>query len=271
VTGGGPPGRIWPIVACIGVLLLAQQLGRDTYVFTHVLTDRVMSPLVALCKLACQMLGCVYAARCAARYDKGTPVRSAWLLASGWLGCFFVGQAILSTYTAVLRVDSPVPSAADLFFFAGYACLIVAILRFISAYRASGFPVGSVREYGLVVAGATLVFALAGYGLLVPIALGPTPLVERLINLGYPVLDMVVLVPTLVLLRITVRFKGGRVWTVWAALLTCIVFSAAGDILFADTSAENVARMGPLVDLLFVTSYLFGAHGTRLQYQLLAG
>ena len=49
------------------------------------------------------------------------------------------------------------------------------------------------------------------------------------------------------------------------------VFSAAGDILFADTSAENVARMGPLVDLLFVTSYLFGAHGTRLQYQLLAG
>jgi hypothetical protein len=257
--------RIWPVVLVLGGLFLAQQAG----FFPNVLTKHVMDPLAAGSKLACQLIGCIYAARCAARYDEGSPVRSAWQLVSAWLGCFFVAQGVLSVYEVILRATPPLPSVGDAFFFIGYACVIAALGRFILAYRASGFPVGRLRDHMLVALLACAAFAILAFRRLMPIALAPTPFLERVVNVGYPLLDLVLFIPTLVLLRITVRFHGGRVWTVWAALLSCIVFTAGADILFADVSAENLKAVGPLVDLLLILSYLFGATGTRLQFEML--
>ena len=67
--------------------------------------------------------------------------------------------------------------------------------------------------------------------MLVPMAVGPEPPWERAVGVIYPLLDFVALVPTLIMLRITLGFLGGNVWTVWAMLLLSLIFSALGDVI----------------------------------------
>jgi hypothetical protein len=78
------------------------------------------------------------------------------------------------------------------------------------------------------------------------------------------------LVPTVILLQITLRFRGGRVWTVWATLLAGVLSSAAGDVLFADPTEHTQKLVGPLVDLLFIYGYWFSALGAKRQYELMS-
>ncbi len=261
--------RIWPIALGASILFLGQQFGRNGYVFSHLLTPRVVDVIASVSKLACQAYGAYYAARCARSLEKDNPVRLAWALVAGWLASCFVGQAILGAYVNVLGyAEAPLPSAADAFFVIGYGCILVALVRFVSSYRESAFAPSRLRDDLLSAFGACALFALVGWRILVPIALGPTPLIDRIINVGYPVLDLVLLIPTLMLLRLTVRFAGGKLWVVWASLLTGILCSAGADILFSDVSPENEAAVGSIVDLLTVWSYLYCAHGARLQYEL---
>ncbi len=86
---------------------------------------------------------------------------------------------------------------------------------------------------------------------------------------AYPTLDFALLVPIMVLIRITSRFQGGRVAFVWTMLLTGGVCLCAGDIAFAYFSTMGKRGLDPLADVLFVLSYLFIARGTMAQYELL--
>jgi hypothetical protein len=258
------------LLALISVLFFAEQFGRDTRLFREVLTGPRVAVFASLAKMAPQLLGAIFAALCARRHEKGSETRRGWLLMSAWLGTWFLGQSVLSTYQNVLRVPAPLPSLGDLFFTLGYVCVIVALFRFAAAYRASGFAVGSAREHALLALGACAVFGVAAWFVLVPVAFGTTPLGERLVNVGYPLLDLIALIPALVLFRITIGFHGGKVWPAWGALLAGIVFAMGGDLVFSDISPAHVEAIGPLADLLFILGYSFCGFGMRLQYELAA-
>lgn len=255
-------------VGFVTVLYLAQHFGRATHLFTDVLTPTRVAFFGSFAKLAPQLLGCIYAARCAAQYGKGNAARTAWILMSAWLGNWFAGQLVLVIYERILNVPAPIPSLGDVFFTAGSAIVIVALSTFIRTYRASGFAVGGARELALIALGACAVFSVAAYVFLVPVALAPTPFAQRLVNVGYPLLDLATLIPALVLLRIAVRFRGGSVWRVWGALLAGILFATGGDLVFSDFSPVYVPTLAPIADLLFILGYAFCAYGMKLQYEL---
>ena len=259
---------VW--VTAVSSFFLAAQLGREAPLFTTLLTAARIAPFASFAKLAAQLLGCIFAARAARRHEAGGVVRTAWTWMSAWLGCWFAGQLVLAAYERILHVVPPLPSLGDGLFIAGYVFVIAALFRFASAYRASGFAVGGARDHALVALAACAVFAALAYVILLPIALAPTPLGARLINVGYPLLDLGIFIPALVLLRITIRFRGGHVWRVWGALLVGIVFAAGGDLMFADVSQVNVAAIAPLADLFFILGYTFCAYGTWLQYELVS-
>jgi hypothetical protein len=257
-------------VGVVTVLFLAQDLGRGTPLFTEVLTKSRVAVFASLAKLGPQLLGSIFAARCAQRYEKGNAARPAWFFLSLWLGFWFAGQTVLATYERVIGVPTPIPSLGDVFFTVGYGFVILALFSFVTAYRRSGFAAGSAREDGLITLAACAAFGVVAYFILVPVALSPTPLGERIVNVGYPLLDLVTLIPALVLFRITVGFRGGQVWRVWAALLAGIVFATGGDIVFADLTPAHLEVIGPFADLFYVLGYSFCAYGMRLQYELVA-
>lgn len=247
------PQVFWP-----GAALYRSVLGAEALLYFGDVT-----------KLVFLFLSGLYAVRSAAQLEAGNPARRPWTLLAVGLFAFFAGQAILGVHTLVLHLPSPFPSPADIFFVAAYPFLIAAFVDFIRAYREAGLPVGTAGEHVAVAAAAVAVFAVLGYALLVPILAAPATTLERLLNAAYPSLDLVLLIPILILVRIAWRFQGGRVARVWALLLTGCVCLCGGDIVFAWFSTMGMQRLDPLVNATYILAYLFLARGTMGQYELL--
>lgn len=240
----------------------------DASLFTQLLTPERHAAVGSVAKLACLALGAIGGIWCARRFERHNPSRLPWTLLALWLAAFTIGQCILMVYQIGLRVAAPLPSLADIGFLVGYVLMLAAAARFALVYRASGFPIGSGRAHALLAGGALVVLAVIGYVVLAPIARADAPPAERIINLAYPALDFAALVPTLLLTRIALAFRPGKIWTVWAALLAGFVFMAFGDILFAYLSTAEKKSVEPLVDLTLLLGYFFVAYGTKLQHDL---
>jgi len=222
-----------------------------------------------LSKLSFLVLAARWAVRSAARFEADNPMRGTWRMMAAGLLTFAAGQAVLVIYQVLLRLPSPFPSLADAFFVLSYPFLFAALLRAIRAYGETGYPIGSVRARvgtAVVVAAAA---ALVGYPLLRPIVAAPAAPLEMFLNVAYPVLDLGVLIPVVILLRIAARFRGGEVWKVWAGLLAGFLLMCVGDILFAHFNAMGREDLEPLVDVTYILSYAALARGALGQYQLL--
>jgi hypothetical protein len=203
------------------------------------------------------------------RLEADNPIRPAWRTLGIGLGATFLGQLSLAPYQIVTG-RSPFPSIADVFFVAGYPFLIGAIVSFIGAYRAVGFPVGSMRER--VVVGAVVVAAAVAIGIpiLPRLLAADSPLGEKVLNLGYPALDFVLLMPLAVLLRATLGLAGSHVGRVWQALLGGFVLVCVADIVFACFSSLGQEHLDPYVHASFILAYALIAVGVSRQAQILA-
>ncbi len=63
---------VLPVLGAITLLFLAQQFGRDTRLFSDLLTKHRIAFFSSFAKLGVLLLGSVFAALCARRYDSGT-------------------------------------------------------------------------------------------------------------------------------------------------------------------------------------------------------
>jgi hypothetical protein len=117
---------------------------------------------------------------------------------------------------------------------------------------------------------ATLLCAFVAVPVLSPVLAAEAPVVEKVLNLLYPILDFVLLIPTVILLRLTLRFRGGPVGRIWLLLLLGFVFLCVGDVLFSYLSTLGQAALDPLVDAMYVLSYGSLAAGALLQLRILA-
>jgi hypothetical protein len=235
-----------------------------------VLTPTLHGTIGAYAKLACLVMGAIGGAECTRRLERDNPSRGPWMMLALWLADFAIGQTIFIAYPIVQGREAPVPSFADPAFVAGYAMMILATVRFTFVYRASGLPVGSAASHAKMGGAALAAFAVIGWFVLAPIARADAPLAQRVFDVGYPALDFLALAPTIVMIRIALAFRPGKIWTVWAALLVGFVFMAVGDILFAYVSTIGAKSVEPLVDLTLLLGYFFVACGTRMQRELLA-
>jgi hypothetical protein len=254
-------------------IALAMAIFVPLYLWPHAdffarLPKRVLDLAGFTGMLAPLVIGAFYATGVVRRLEKGNPARPAWLLLAAWLGCFSVGEAILGFYQHALGRTPPIPSAGDAFFLLGYSMLIVGASTFVRVYLGSGLPVGP-RKEPLVVAAITIpLVAVVGYLCLRPIASTPRPFGEAFVAIVYPVLDLVVLVPTAILVRITSHFHGGRVWTVWGSILLGFVVLCVADVLFAYATLAGLTGFDPLLTVTFVGGYALTAYGAAAQYEL---
>jgi hypothetical protein len=233
------------------------------------LSDVTLLRMGALAKILFLGLATLCAHQAAASFETDNPARPAWRLLGVGLAGFFLGQAYLAVYQIALGLTSPYPSPADIAFMAAYPFLLAAFWWFIRAYRESGLPVGSPREHWLLALAASAVFLAIGFVALGPVLAASSPPLEKLLNIAYPTFDFLILIPLVILLRITVPFRGGRIWTVWAALLAGFVLMGAGDILYAYFVTLGASWLDSIIDLLFIVSYVLVAQATLNQRELL--
>jgi hypothetical protein len=226
--------------------------------------------LGAVAKLFFLATATVLSHRIASALEAENPARRAWRLLGAGLVGFLAGQTFLGFFQIVLGRASLYPSPGDVAFMAGYPFLLAAFWSFVRAYRESGLPVGSAREHSFLAVGAGVVFAGVAAITLRPALLASAPALEKFLNAAYPAFDFLILIPLLILLRITLPFRGGQVWTIWAALLGGFASMCAGDILYAYFSSLGKTWLESLVDALYVLAYVLVARATWKQFEAIS-
>jgi hypothetical protein len=257
------------VMALAAAIFVLRLLDRDLSLF-RTLDDTFLLRSASVLKLAFLLLGTWLAIRNAARFGADNPIRPAWLLLGLGLAATLLGQAVLACYQLSPAAKTPFPSAADGFFLLGYPFLVAALVFFGRAYERAGYDLGSSASRwmaGLLVSAVGLVVAAV---VLRPILTRPAPPVEMFLNVAYPVLDLVLLVPTVLLFRASLPLRGGGVWKAWAALLVGFFFMSVGDVLFAYFQALGATVIDPLVHVTYLLSYGFLALGVTRQSRLLA-
>jgi hypothetical protein len=236
--------------------------------YAEVLTPHRVLVLASALKLAYLLAGAAFAFQCRDRLEAGNPARPAWFLLSLGFLATFAGQLSLAPFQLV-RNETPFPSVADIFFVLAYPLLVAALLVLLHAYREAGFPVGSVAERTGILVGVGVVALVVIVAILRPVAAAGGPVLDRALTVAYPVLDLVLLLPLALLLRIALRLGGSRAGEVWMLLLGGIVFLCAGDAFFAYFQSLGETHLDPYVHATYLLAYGLIAGGAHRQLQLL--
>ena len=254
------------VCAAMTALYLGRLVFASTALDSRVFADHALLVAGGWTKLLALVVAAVFAHRSTALLGEHNAARLPWGLLAAGLTAYSLGQATL-VYFQTFRLVTPFPSIADVWFLISYPLLIAGVVTFIAAYARSGFPMeGTAAALLLLVAAA----AAVSWPLLAPIARSADAPLAKMLNIVYPALDLVLLVPVVVLLRITSRFRGGAVWHIWCALLAGFVFTAVGDILFAYFSTLHFTRLDPAVHAMYIVAYGGLAVGAMVQRRLLA-
>jgi hypothetical protein len=258
----------WLLLLALAALFVGWALAPESALYHDWLTPRLLLGLAAVVKIGFLVCGALLAFACRDGLEEGNPARPAWALLSAGLFATLVGQMSLAPYQLVAG-QTPFPSVGDLYYLLSYPFFIAAFLVFLRAYRESGFPIGTLAERVAIVAGVGLCATLAAVWVLRPVAAGGGEPLERILNVAYPVLDLVLLLPLALLLRIALRLRGSHVGAVWAELLAGFVFLCCGDIFFAYFTALGQEHLDPYVHAGYILSYALIAGGARRQLELL--
>lgn len=257
------------LLVAFAAVFLARAFAPQSAIFRETLSPEVILGIGTLGKFLFLAVAAAVSTRIVGKFDPGTPTRTAWSLLSAGLVALCLGQACFVYYHFVQEIEIPFPSLADVFFVASYPLMIAALAMFLRAYSASGFPIGPASERLWLAAGVALFCAAVGYPILEPLVTRPGEPLETLLNVLYPVLDFLLLIPTVLLIRIGLRFRGGAVWKVWVRLLGGFLFLCAADALFAYYSQFDWVELVDLVDATYLLAYGFLCLGVLYQRDLL--
>lgn len=197
------------------------------------------------------------------RLDADNPARTPWLLISAGFAAFAVGESVDAFYEIVGR-NRPFPSPLDAVFLGAYVLIGLAFVAFVRTYLRSELAGDAARHRGPTLAFAA-VMAAGGVAIAYLLLSGEGPLAERLVAAAYPVLDLLALVPAFLLMRITLEFRGGALWRVWASILAGFGISCAADFVFAYFTVRGTSGQDALMEALYLLAYAAFLRGSRLQ------
>ncbi|MEM2106112.1 MAG: hypothetical protein QXV21_06600 [Candidatus Bathyarchaeia archaeon] len=172
-----------------------------------------------------------------------------WLYFTCGLFLWFVGEAVWAGYTLIMGIELPYPSAADVFWLAGYIPFFAALCAY-------------VKLFGGALTKKTLVLSLAAtftltifviFALLIPVLEAGDDPVTTTINLVYPLLDLSLFSVAHLGLIIFWKGKLGKPWLLISAAITVNAFA---DILFICATVQGAYYSGHMLDVLFQIAYL---------------
>ncbi len=211
--------------------------------------------LAAVGKITLLAIGSLAAQRASTLFPRGSGARRSWLSLGFGLASFGIGQTILAVYQLGSGVSAPFPSPAEIFYLAAYPFLISSLLSFVRACRDSGWPLGDpTADRRRMLLAALVAFAFVAPAL-VPIVRSDDSWLAKAINLTYPLLDLALLAPAWLVLRVALRLQGGRLQRVWLALFLGAFALIVGDITFSYLASFTLPALDPAVDVLYILSY----------------
>ncbi len=168
------------------------------------LAGQAALPALTLAKVALLAAAARWSAASRAGLDVHHPARAPWGLLALGLGGLAAGHLSLGIEQLAWE-RPPLPFLSDAFIAPADAFLVVALLGFLRAYRSSGLLSGAGTRRAALVLGAAG-FAIAAVVVATSLRL-PTPGSVRATGAGYAILDLGLLVPLALLVRLAHRLQ----------------------------------------------------------------
>jgi hypothetical protein len=173
---------------------------------------------------------------------------------------WFVAEITWTYFEIGLKIDTPFPSVADVFWLAGYGFFAYHLYRI---YKFVGK--NTVRQTAGLIVSITTAIAL---GYLVNLIIGVSEIsysqelkadevILMLVSISYPILDGVLLVPAILILW-SIR-KGKLVVTHWMLIALSMILVAIADSGFGYIAVSNISSVQEadwIWDILYNAGYL---------------
>jgi hypothetical protein len=163
---------------------------------------------------------------------------------------WFLGEATYTTYALFFGIAIPYPSLADFFWLSGYPFVLVGMITFLRQFR---FALNR-RTVALAFSISIAVTGLIVVSLVLPVISSSADLMENIVGLAYPIVDVTLLFASILG---ALLFRGGKVGRGWYWLVIAVVLFSLGDILFSYLTAKGLYYDGNPLDLFYDYAYIF--------------
>jgi hypothetical protein len=237
------------ILIFINIILYLTKLGGDTTLLY------VSDLLPAICSLVASIS--LYVAFKGFKEFDNTKV--VWLLIFVGITLSFLAESIYGILEIVFKTDMDVvfPSVADYFWCIGYFPLIIGLIMMFFVYKRSGFPMGNLRVYILLISVYCLLFAAVSYFLLFDMITDKeSNSLQKFFNLFYPIADAFLVIPSAILMYITSLFGKGTISKPWKYLALGFLCFTFADIIYAYLNWQGNYGSGNFIDVAWHSGYL---------------
>ena len=169
-----------------------------------------------------------------------------WVVLTGGMAASVAGDLVYLASDA-LSWTMPYPSVADDFYLASPALLALGLLAMLRS-RVPGRDWTSVIDAAILTTGAA---AVSWVFLIQPLTTGTDTLVQKLVSIAYPLMDILLLAVAARMIVI-----GGLHTRAYKLLLGAITVQLAGDSLYGIGSLQGWYTNASWIDLVTLTSYL---------------
>lgn len=229
-------------------------------VITGVYFAKLSHELEAALTLLPPFLAAIFGFKAAYSYSVENVHGKAMAALAYGMSFFFIGEFLFFMLHYVLNKD-PFPSVADIFYLAAYPLLF---LGFMIEIKYSKPKLKGYNKFAL------LLMVLLSLGLAVAVGYfgiykaydASLSTAANVIAMSYGVVDLIILIPSLYVLRLALEYKGGKLYNSWMLIFLGLLLTLIGDILFALYNPQYVDNKWPyvLIDLIWVASYLLFAY-----------
>lgn len=192
--------------------------------------------------------------------------RETFAIAIGMFG-FAIGLFIWAFYNLVLKIETPFPSLADLFFILYIPFIAYGIINLLREFGLFFSKKILLESIGIFLLSAVLIFVFANP----PDLAISTPLLEKVLNSAYLLGDSFLITLGIMLIRLT----EGRIHKSFYFFVAALFVMAVADFIFAYRTSTDTYWNGDISDLLFATSgFLFSLGVTKIvivQLKILRG
>lgn len=227
-----------PIALLIAFIpLFLQQDAAKIYV-------NVTTPVI----ISISLILCIYALR---SYKKSEFTKLGKCLAI-YLSLYLAADLTWDFYEFVLQIDAPLPSVADLFWLLAYIPLCYICVSTLLFYYEYSRPRVLVMTCMLMFFVSIIILSpLIGITLA---SVSLSSLLETVIILIYPMLDLWII--TLILLLVSI-YRRGKLALYWMFILIAILFELSGDIIYCYFETYELYYTGSLPDSFFILCQFF--------------
>ena len=237
------------VLLLINIVVYLTHLGGDTFLLYVSDSFPIVCALISSICLLLAVKG----------FKEFDYTKKAWLMIFIGITLYFFAETVYGILEVVLKKDmnSNFPSIADYIWCIGYIPLFIGLAMMFKGYRKSGFPMGNTKDY-TILSVLFIIFALIIiYFVLIPIIEDPeTSFIEKFFYLFYPIADVFLVVPAILLMYITSLFGKGTISKPWKYLSFGFICFTVADLIYSYLSWEDLYGSGNLIDVAWHAGYL---------------